>query len=194
MKTLWSNSRSLYNARQVSIIRRVWFKLPRSTHVPDNIMNEASLLQMSRKVLPLPCLDLFSVLSPLLLALFHPPKILLRNASCLLCCMLGLENQCRATVFAAQRVCLRDSRDGTRCAWRSSGDTSVATSRSSERCRLGPHWTKLVSSREQRSLQCRVRLEFVLRELLRDCLDKPGKSLMRVIPDYERDLQLRTIL
>jgi hypothetical protein len=52
--------------------------------VPDNIMNQTSVLQMGREVLPLPFLDLLGMSSPFLSSLLHALKIFLRNPSPLL--------------------------------------------------------------------------------------------------------------
>jgi hypothetical protein len=52
-------------------------------NVPDNIMNEPSLFQVSCKVLPLSSFDFLGVLSPFLLAIFHPLNVCLCDASVL---------------------------------------------------------------------------------------------------------------
>jgi hypothetical protein len=52
--------------------------------VPDDIMNQTSLLQMGREVLPLACLNLLGMSSPFFSSFLHSLKIFLRNPSPLL--------------------------------------------------------------------------------------------------------------
>jgi hypothetical protein len=59
-------------------------KLKGITLVPDNIMNQPSLLQMGREVLLLPRLDLLGMSSPFFPAFLHALEILLRDPSPLL--------------------------------------------------------------------------------------------------------------
>ena len=96
VKTLCSKSRSLqdnqtgqYIVQQSHTsgckgIIRSW------SHIPDNIMDQTTLLQMLREILPRPFLDFLRKLSPLLLPILHALDIILRNPSLLLeaCCRL----------------------------------------------------------------------------------------------------------
>lgn len=106
-------------------------------------MNQASLLQVLREVLPVPGLDFFRKPSPLLFPVFHTLNILLCNPSLLLeACPRLRSRQYWPISVTAQRNCCgcgktaRSARDPT-------GGEKAAVWRLAERCRLWPHWTGL---------------------------------------------------
>lgn len=136
-------------------------------NIPDNIMNQASLLQMLREVLPVPGFDFFRKPSPLLLPVFHTLNILLCNPSLLLeACPRLRSGQYRPSAVTAQRNCCccgktaRSARDPT-------GGKKAAVWRLAERCRLWPHWT---------GLRMRILIKWVAMDLNLDTINTSRAS------------------
>lgn len=146
VKTLCNKSRSLRSLTVSTPFKCCSISSPKQCivnrcNLPDNIMNQASLLQVLREVLPCPCLDFPGEPSPFLLSIFHPLDILLRNPSLLLeACPRLRDRQYRPIVITAQRKCrccgktARSARDVT-------GVEKIPAWRSAERCRMWSHWT-----------------------------------------------------
>lgn len=148
VKTLCNKSRSLYTAKKVSTP----FKNTSNSNVfivaicyiPNDIMDQASVLQVLREILPSPCLDLLCESSPLRLSVFHTlNKLLCYPPLVLKACPRLRSRQCRPFAVSAERSCGCCGK-----AARSAGDPSAAENipawRSAEQCRLWSHWTGFI--------------------------------------------------